>query len=306
MNNNKRKFQIVSILLSFCLAFSLVCSGTVVSNAASGKKAKYIAHRGWSTRAPENSLAAFALAAGNSRFYGVEFDVWESATEPSTKDITETVIDEEGNEITQTRTVPNDPLLLVMHDASTGRMCGANANIQSINRASLNNYNITGGKNAGWYPGQKIPTVEQALDTIWRNSAGAIPVIELKHRLSPRALDYLLNCIGGHNAVIISFDYNAVSDAARMSESKGMRGNIQTMYLMSKLKKKKIKAAIRQVRAGGIDCISVKYTSVNKKMVRKFHKAGIKVCIWTVPSKKKARKYARMGVDYITANGPVW
>lgn len=306
MKIKKRRSQIISILLSFCLVVSLVSSGTVISNAASGKNAKYIAHRGWSTRAPENSLAAFALASGNSRFYGVEFDVWESAAEPATKDITETFIDEEGNEQTQTRTVPNDPLLLVMHDASTGRMCGANAGIQSINRDSLNNYSITGGKNAGWYPGQKIPTVEQALDTIWRNSNGAIPVIELKHRLSPRALEYLLDCIGSHNAVIISFDFNAVSDVVRMAGSKGMSGNIQTMYLMKKLKKKKYNAAIRQVKAAGIDCISLKYTSVTKKFVKKAHKKGIKVCTWTVPSKKKARKYARMGVDYITANGPVW
>lgn len=306
MNSNKRKTQIVSILLSLCLVISLVSSGTVVSNAASGKKALYIAHRGWSARAPENTLAAFALAARNSKFYGVEFDVWESATEPSTKVISETIIDDEGNEQAQTRTVANDPLLLVMHDANIKRMCGVSANIQSINRSTLNNYTINSGKNVGAYPGQKIPTVDQALDTIWRNSSGAIPVIELKHRLSPRALEYLFNCIGSHNAVIISFDYNAVSDAVRMAETKGMRGNIQTMYLMKKLKKKKINAAIRSVRAAGIDCISVKYTSVNKKMVKKFHKAGIKVCTWTVPSKKKARKYARMGVDYITANGPVW
>lgn len=306
MNNNKRKFKIASILLSFLLVVSLVSSGTIVSNAASGKNVKYIAHRGWSNHAPENSLAAFALAAGNSRFYGVEFDVWESATEPSTKVITETVIDEEGNEQTQTKTVPNDPLLLVMHDATTGRMCGSNVGIQFINRASLNNYNIIGGKNARYYSGQKIPTVEQTLDTIWRNSNGAIPVIELKHRLSPRALEYLLNCIGGHYASIISFDYNAVADVERMAASKGMSGNIQTMYLMKKLKKKKYNAAIGQIKAAGIDCISLKYTAINKRLIKKFHKAGIGVCAWTLPNKKKARRYARMGVDYITANGPVW
>lgn len=108
---------------------------------------KYIAHRGLSARAPENTLASFTLASKNKGFYGVEFDVWESTTEPSTKTVTETVIDEEGNEYEQTREVANDPLLLVMHDSTTKRMCGVNSNIRTINRSSINNYTITSGKN---------------------------------------------------------------------------------------------------------------------------------------------------------------
>lgn len=253
------------------------------SFAAGIKKPEYIAHRGYSSRAPENSLAALALAAKDADFYGVEFDVWESTKEPA----------------------DNDPLLLVMHDDNIRRMCGVNKKVQRISRKNLDDYTIFAGKNVSMYPDQKIPTADQAIEAIYENSNGAIPVIELKHRLSARALNYLLDLVGGRPAVIISFSFNAVADTEKMARAKGMSDSISTMYLRQKLSKKKYAATIRKMKAANIDCISLNYKIISKKTVRKFHKAGIKICAWTLPNRKTARKYARMKVDYITANGKV-
>lgn len=306
MRKLSRSINIILILCFVLGVFAFVSADPhSAAFAASAKKPKYIAHRGYSRLAPENSLAALTRAAKNAGFYGVEFDVWESAAEPATKEITETVTDEEGNVTEQTKTVANDPLLLVMHDDNIRRMCGVNKNIRSISRADLDKYTIIAGKKVSKYPGQKIPTSEQAIDAIYRNSNGAIPVIELKHRLSARALNYLLDSIGSRPAVIISFDFNAVADTETMARAKGM-SSISTMYLRQKLSKKKYAATIRRMKAAGIDCISLKYKIISKKTVKKFHKAGLKVCAWTLPNKKTARKYARMGVDYITANGKVY
>ena len=61
-----------------------------------------------------------------------------------------------------------------------------------------------------------------------------------------------------------------------------------------------------QAEKAKIDAISLRYTAVRKKTVKTFHKAGIEVCVWTVPDKKKARKYKRMGVDYITCNSALF
>ena len=302
----RRHLKPVGISLIICILLSsFAMSGAEAYSAASAvriKKPLYIAHRGLSAKAPENTLPAFRRAAKNKGYYGVEFDVWESNTEPSTRTVTETVIDEEGNEQVLTREVANDPLLLVMHDSTPKRMCGVKADIRSINRETINNYTIRSGRNISKYKGQKIPTSDQAIDTIYRNSKGAIPVIELKHRLSPRALEYLLDSLDGRKAMIISFDFNAVSDAVKMAQQKGISRNIQTMYLLKKLPQKKYAATARNLKAAGIDCISLKYTAVSKKTVKKFHKSGLKVCVWTVPTRKTARKYARMGVDYITSN----
>jgi hypothetical protein len=80
------------------------------------------------------------------------------------------------------------------------------------------------------YKGLKIPTAEQALDTIWKNSKGAIPVIELKHRMSGKAMRHLFDLIGDHRVAIISFEYKAVTDAAKMAKKRGVSENVQTMY----------------------------------------------------------------------------
>ncbi|MBQ6150463.1 MAG: hypothetical protein IJJ03_02285 [Mogibacterium sp.] len=275
-----------SRLLSFLLVLSLVLSSFAFSAtdtyAASFKRPKYIAHRGWSSKAPENTLAAFTLAAKNSNFYGVEFDIWESDAEK------------------------DEPLLLVMHDENIRRMCGVNKSIRDVTRKDLDNYTIVSGKNAGKYPGQKIPTADEALSTIWEYSNGAVPVIELKHRLSAKGLGHLFDLIGDHNVVIISFSYSAVRDAVKMARSRGISNNVQTMYLKSKLSSKKYKKMALKLKNAGITAISLRYTAVSRKTVKTFHKRGVKVCTWTLPNKKTARKYARMRVDYITANGAIY
>jgi NAD(P)H-dependent flavin oxidoreductase YrpB (nitropropane dioxygenase family) len=86
----------------------------------------------------------------------------------------------------------------------------------------------------------------------------------------------------------------------------GISDNIETMYLKKKLSSKNYTSMISKLKKTGIDCISLKYTQVSSKTVKRFHKSKIKICIWTVPNKSTAKKYAKMGVDYITANGAVF
>lgn len=278
----KRRYsKVFSTLLILSLVLSVFAFSAGGSYAAAWPK--YIAHRGLSAKAPENTLAAFRLAAKNSNFYGVEFDIWESSAEPS-----------------------DTPLLLVMHDDNIQRMCGVDKDIRKITRATRTKYTIKSGANVKKYKGQKIPTAGQALSTIWKYSNGAIPVIELKHRLSSEALSYLFDIIGDHKVVIISFDYHAVTDAVKLAKKRGVSKTVKTMYLKSSMSSSKYESTASKLKKAGISCISLKYTSVNKTLVKKFHKYGIRVCIWTVPNKSTAGKYAKMGVDYITANGKVY
>lgn len=286
--------------MTISLLLALFVSPCSVSYAASSDGPRYIAHRGWSSRAPENTLAAFRLAAKNTKFYGVEFDVWEA----SYPDLTRTVMDEDGSK--QTVNVRQDPLLLVMHDENIKRMCGVSRNIRKISRKTLGRYTIRSGNKVSKYNNQKIPTAEQALDTIFKYSKGAIPVIELKHRLSKRALKYLLEYLDGREAVIISFEFSAVSDAVKMARKMDISDSTHTMYLRKSLSSKKYAATIRKMKKAGIDCISLKYTAISRNTVKRFHKSKLKVCAWTLPNKSTTRKYVRMGVDYITANGAVY
>ena len=282
-----RKYsRLISIFLVLSLALSAFAFSAADTYAASAYRPKYIAHRGWSAKAPENTLAALKLAAQNSNFYGVEFDIWESDAEKKVVN-TEVITDEEGNE--QVIETPADPLLLVMHDENIRRVCGVSKNVRNITRKKLDKYTIVSGKNVSKYPGQKIPTVDEALSTIWEYSNGAVPVIELKHRLSARGLDYLFDLIGNHKVVIISFSYAAVKDAARKARSRGVSNSVDTMYLKQKLSSKKYKKLARKLKNAGITAISLSYPAVKRKTVKTFHKYGIKVCTWTLPNRKTAK-----------------
>ena len=277
----------ISKILSLALIFSLALSAFAFSAAdsyAAAQKPKYIAHRGWSTKAPENSRPALRLAAKNRNFYGVEFDIWESTAEPDSA----------------------DPLLLVMHDENIKRMCGVSKNVRRITRANRTKYKIKSGSNIKHYRNVQIPTVEMALNAIWDNSNGAIPVIELKHRLSNRALGYLFDLIGDHKVAVISFEYSAVTDAVKMAKKRGVSKNVQTMYLPGSLSSGQRVSMAKKLKKAGINAVSLKYTYVSKTAVNTFHKYGIEVCTWTLPNKKTADKYVKMGVDYITANGAVY
>ncbi len=119
----------------FSLALSVFAFFPETSYAAA--RPKCIAHRGWSTQAPENTLAAFRLAAKNSCFYGVEFDIWESSAEKS-----------------------DEPLLLVMHDENIKGMCGVNKNIRTITRANRTKYTIKNGAKVKKVSGTNDPNRE--------------------------------------------------------------------------------------------------------------------------------------------------
>ncbi len=279
----KRCSKAFSLFLILSIIFTVFIYSGDDSSAASSGKVKYIAHRGWSLKAPENSLASLRLAAKNPEFYGVEFDVWEAAYKSD-----------------------ENPLILVMHDKNIQRMCGVSKNIRSIKRSTLGKYRIKAGNNVEKYNNQKIPTSYQAFNAIYGNSKGAIPVIELKHRLSKPALKYLLKTLKGRKAVVISFDFNAVNDTVKLARKMGISKNIKTMYLSSDLKSSKYKAVIDKMKKAGIDSISLKYTIVSKETVNIFHSSGLKVAIWTLPDQETADTYIQMGVDFITSNGNVY
>ena len=279
---NRRCTRVLSVLAILSLSISVFAFSAADTYASSAyiTMPKYIAHRGWNTRAPENTPAAFRLAAKEKGFYGVEFDIWESRAEKSA-----------------------EPLLLVMHDENISRMCGVSKSVRDIDRSTLGKYTIINGNNISKYSGQTVPTVNEALDSIWSTRKNAVPIIELKHRLSGKALRYLFDLIGNHKAEIISFDYSAVKDAEKLAKKRGVSSRVRTMYLVKNLASKNYKPLARKLRRDSIDCISLRYAIVTKATVKAFHKQGLKVSVWSLPDKATARKFIRMGVDYITSDG---
>lgn len=150
--------------------------------AAARRRPLVVAHRGASGVAPENTLAAFREALGRDADL-VELDFRATA----------------------------DGTLVCLHDATLDRTTDAaqqlgrdNVAIESLDLEALQEFDAGSWKSAS-FAGERIPTLDAALDTIL---AGAVPMIE--HKAGPaEALVELLRRKGLVDRVLVqSFDWD--------------------------------------------------------------------------------------------------
>lgn len=302
------------------------------------KDAVFIAHRGYSSIAPENTLPAFALASQHN-FHGVEMDVWESygyekelpnldyvppedesepqvEVEPEPQDLNE----EEGNDLNATDLLNEDSAttaidtfdLNVLHNSTTGAMCGKSkdVDIREINDTNRNQYPIRNGNGVSNYSDLYIPTLDQALEVIYETNQKTghqtQPVIELKQsNYSTAAIVRVLDLIEqyGGKASIISFQASALSQAQaeinkRVKAGTIAEGDVQTQYLVTSNSKSDVDKCV----SNHFDGISIKYTKVTKSIVDYAHKRGLIVAAWTLPSMVEAARMIDLGVDKVTSD----
>ena len=104
--------------------------------AMSAHAVEIIAHRGFSARAPENTLGSFELA-------------WKNQTDACELDVYLTA----------------DGKTAVIHDKDTRRTAGVNLDVAKSKQAELTALDAGSWKGKEWAK-QKIPTLEQALATM--------------------------------------------------------------------------------------------------------------------------------------------
>ena len=136
----------------------------------------YIAHRGDSRNAPENTLPSFTMA-GQKGAKAIECDVFQTL----------------------------DGEVIISHDKNTQRMCGVGLNIQKTAFARLRELPVTGGANITLYPGTILPSLDEFIGVCNRYSA--IPVIELKGTMTARTAQKIRASLAKsvRPAVVISF-----------------------------------------------------------------------------------------------------
>ena len=110
---------------------------------------KRIAHRGFSSEAPENSYISFALAAEGD-FYGIECDVWKS----------------------------KDGVFVVSHDGNMERMYGIDAYIPDMTYDELKNYPLVRGRKRLLHPQQYLLPLTGYLSILQR-AQRKMAVVEL-------------------------------------------------------------------------------------------------------------------------------
>ena len=115
-----------------------------------GTAVKGVAHRGFSSQAPENSRAAFAMAAEGD-FYGIECDIWRT----------------------------RDGQYVVSHDNQMERMYGQPWKITEKTYEEIRKYPMIRGSQAVKHPPQHMVLFTGYLSILAREET-THPVIELK------------------------------------------------------------------------------------------------------------------------------
>uniref|UniRef100_UPI003FF080A4 glycerophosphodiester phosphodiesterase n=1 Tax=Candidatus Fimivicinus sp. TaxID=3056640 RepID=UPI003FF080A4 len=143
-------------------------------------KPLYIAHRGFSAVAPENSIPALTKA-GEAGFWGAEFDIQRT----------------------------KDGVWVLSHDANIKRMTDGYGDIHKMMYRKLQAYSYDNGANFSDYPGLKIATLSQALDACIRYNM--TPCVEIKKENGLEGIDTVIEILRGKglakNCVILSFSY---------------------------------------------------------------------------------------------------
>ncbi|MDO4870137.1 MAG: Ig-like domain-containing protein [Bacillota bacterium] len=239
---------------------------------------RFVAHRGLRSAAPENTIPSFR-AAVNSGFDTIEFDVWESKTEP-----------EEA-----------DPLLLVMHNKTTKTMCGKQNVVYSweLNRETIDDYRVINGSNAAMYEGGlAIPTAEEVLKVAF--DAGVVPEIHIKdaaeYDISERAIDKILELVSGHEAIILTNETRVVEYIDNNGRPEGLR----IWFRMGDVGPEGYYEKIEEIKELDIEGVTVSKEWIDTDVIAKAHETGFLVDTFDMGKPSELFYFTEMGADRFT------
>jgi glycerophosphoryl diester phosphodiesterase len=227
---------------------------------------KYVAHRGQSMNAPENTIPAFELA-GRSGFWGIECDTYCTV----------------------------DGRWIVHHDRTVDRMTDGSGKTKDFSYKEIQNLNIATGNGIGRYPDLKIPALEDVLTVCKKYGMHAFVEIEEYHQDTD--LQSLVDLVERNKMMehcsFICFD------AGNLRKVRNIHKQVTLGYLS---RKRSNLSDIWFVQGLGKAFLDYKYTETTIEDIRRCQAAGIEVSIWTVNSRKAAQPFIMGGVDYITTD----
>ena len=244
--------------------------------AVSAQAVEIIAHRGFSARAPENTVSAFELAWKNGAD-SCELDVYLTA----------------------------DGKTAVIHDRDTFRTTGVKQEVAQAKQAELTALEAGAWKGTEWV-GEKIPTLEQALATLPKGKQRFFIEVKSGPQIVPE-LVRILETMRERAAqlVIIAFDRKVAA------ESKKALPWISVYRLASgrtrERKPTDLAALIADTKADQLDGLDLGMTDFpwDEAMVQQIRAAGLGLYVWTVNKPADVRRFARLGVQGITTDDPV-
>lgn len=228
-----------------------------------------IAHRGFSHRAPENTLAAYRLAieAGAEL---AECDVYLSA----------------------------DRVPVLLHDKTLTRTTGLDKSVSELSLAELKKLDAGRWKSAE-FAGERIPTLREALELV----KGKLRfVIEIKPKGIEKEVLAAIRQAGAtpDDVVIFCFDREVVETITKLDRRLTATWLIDEMPWQPDRRRETLASA----RAAGASIIGLPQARVDPSVVHLAHTMGLPVYVWTVNDPADMRYLARIGVDGIISDRP--
>jgi glycerophosphoryl diester phosphodiesterase len=241
-------------------------------------KTKIFAHRGLSSKAPENTISAFKKAIDIEGIYGVEFDVQ----------------------------MTKDKKVVVIHDENIKRTTKKEKYIKDMNYKELNELDA-GSWFSSEYKGEKIPLLSEVLEVL--KNTNLFINIELKNSkiiyegIEEEVLNIIKKLKIKNRIIISSFNYESLKIIRKLD------GKIKIAVLSKEIPKNPIQY-IKNVEG---EALHIGISKIDKKIVQELKDNNIKVRCFTINTEgdfKKAIEYKIDGLfsdksDYMVQLGGI-
>jgi glycerophosphoryl diester phosphodiesterase len=231
-----------------------------------------IAHRGASAYAPENTLAAFRLAA-----------------------------DQQADAIELDAKLTRDGAIVVMHDPTVDRTTDGQGRVDALTLHEIKQLEA-GSKFGTQFAGEPVPLLEEVFEAV---SARLLINVELTNYTSRgdglelRVVDLIRRRNLFERVIVSSFNPLGLRKVKR-AEPRVVCGLLYSPDLPIYLRRAWLAFLIPQ-----LDAQHPHYRQVTTRLVRRLHARGQKVNVWTANEAEAIRMSAAAGVDGIMGDDPI-
>lgn len=236
----------------------------IFSTRNSLRNPKFIAHRGYTPLAPENSIPAFFEAAKRG-MWAVETDVWKTA----------------------------DGMLVCCHDRSLKRMFGTDLNVDEVRFNELAGFKISCGNNIDKYPDDllRIPKFDEYLQIC--RDYGCVPFIEIKGDVVFDVVNVLKDFGMEEYSVISSSKFQHLLETREYSRKVFVHHIFSSESMIND---------VSNLGYSGMAFDYTKMSDVPEDLVKEVHRANVRICFRAADDTQTAIDMVKKGVDYIPTN----
>lgn len=234
----------------------------VADSEEENSKVIMIAHRGMSSLAPENTIAAIEMA-GLYGYGGVEFDVQQT----------------------------KDGKYVISHDLDVKRMTNGSGKINGRTLTQIKKLTIDNGNGIKNYSGLKIPTLEEALACCQKYDL--VPCIEIKNVKNVKGILKIIKKYNYLNSALIT--------SSNVSALKAIR-KINSDISLSLISSGDGIATVNTAKRLKCDGININYRKLNNEVAAYAKQNNMQIGAWTVNNMSDNYQCQKYGVDYIITN----